>query len=72
MNKTCYDVRRNNMRYNRNAELNCSFERSKYIPHVFDAVYAVAMGVHNMLGCQPGKSCRDKLKILKNRYDDPQ
>ena len=47
---------------------NCSFERTKYIPLVLDAVYAIAVGIHEMLGCQAGKSCREKLENMQRGY----
>ncbi|XP_028410654.1 metabotropic glutamate receptor 3-like [Dendronephthya gigantea] len=73
VNTTCSNVHRNmkyecELMYGRLAllEPNCSIECSKYIPHVLDAVYAIAMSLHNMLGCEAGKSCREKLKTLSH------
>ena len=75
MSETCSYIQQKNQSaelpmYKHDADQNCSFERSKYIPHVLDAVYAVSMAVHNMLGCQPEKSCRHKLNsTIQDRYD---
>ena len=68
INGTSSDTQHREMKCDHTEVGNCSPGRSKYTPHVLDAVYAVAMGMHNMLRCQPGKSCRDKLGILHQRY----
>lgn len=54
-------------RVRRSKQNNCSLSHSKFIPHVFDAVYSAAMALHNMLECEPGVSCQEKLKRNGNR-----